>query len=198
MPSNHLIFCPPLFSFCLQSFPASGSFPVSQLFESDDQCIGASASASVLLMNIQDWLPLWLTDWISLQFKGLLRVFVSTTIWKHRFFSTQSSLWSSNNQSLDLVAYWLRAFIYLPQDLDHCCMPTLHMLFILRRNPQSGQRDPIWRALDWFWPKPKDLSRARTPKEMLPGGQWYFRNCGAAFPFWVCPLWVYHSWILRN
>ena len=120
MPSNHLIFGPPLFSFCLQSFPVSGSFPVSQLFESDDQSIGASASASVLLMNIQDWFPLGLTDWISLQFKGLSRVFVSTTIWKHWFFSTQSSLWSSNNQSLDLVAYWLLAFIYLPQDLGHC------------------------------------------------------------------------------
>ena len=78
------------------------------------------------------------------------------------------------------------------------CIPTLHMLFILRRNPQSGQRDPIWRAPDWFWPKPKGLSRTRTPKEMLPGGQWYFRNCATAFPFWVCPLWVYHSWILRN
>ena len=116
----------------------------------------------VLLMNIQDWFPLGLTDLISLQFNGLSRVFVSTTIWKHRFFSTQPSLWSNNNQSLDLVAYWLLAFIYLPQDLDHCCMPTLHMLFILRRKPQSGQRDPIWRALDWFWPKPKGLSRTRT------------------------------------
>ena len=108
------------------------------------------------------------------------------------------TLGANAERKLRVAAYWLRAFIYLPQDLDHCCMPTLHMLFILRRNPQSGQRDPIWRALDWFWPKPKDLSRARTPKEMLPGGQWYFRNCGAAFPFWVCPLWVYHSWILRN
>ena len=71
------------FSSCLQSFPASGSFPVSQLFTSGGQSIGASASASVLPMNIQDWFPLGLTGLISLQSKGLSRVFSNTTIWKH-------------------------------------------------------------------------------------------------------------------
>ena len=73
------------FSSWLQSFPASGSFQVSQFFQSDDQCIGVSASASVLPMNIQYWLPLWLTYLISLQCKGLSRVFTSTTVQKHQF-----------------------------------------------------------------------------------------------------------------
>ena len=76
------------FSSCLQSFPASGSFPVSQLFASGGQSIGASASASVLLMNIQDWFPLGLTGLISLLSKGLFRVFSSTTVQNHYFFST--------------------------------------------------------------------------------------------------------------
>ena len=74
MPSNHLILCCP-FSSCLQSFPASGSFPMSQLFALGGQSIGASASASVLPMNIQGWFPLGWTGWISLQSKGLSRVF---------------------------------------------------------------------------------------------------------------------------
>ena len=69
------------FSSCLQSLPASGSFPVSQLFASGNQSIGASASASVLPMNIQGWFPLGLTGLISLQSKGLSRVFSNTTVW---------------------------------------------------------------------------------------------------------------------
>ena len=80
------------FSFCLQSFPASGSFPMSQLFASGDQSIRASVSTSVLPMNIQGWFPLGLIGLISLQSKGLSRVFSSTTIWKHQFFSTQFSI----------------------------------------------------------------------------------------------------------
>ena len=74
MPSNHLISGIP-FSSCLQSFPASGSFPMSQFFESGGQSIGASASPSVLPMNIQDWFPLGLTGLISFQSRGLSRVF---------------------------------------------------------------------------------------------------------------------------
>ena len=77
------------FSSCLQSFPASGSFPVSQLFASGGQSIGASASASVLPVNIQGLLPLGLSDLISLQSKGLWRVFSSTPVQKHQFFGTQ-------------------------------------------------------------------------------------------------------------
>ena len=83
------------FSSCLQSSPASGSFPMSQFFASGGQSIGVSASASVLSMNIQDWLPLGWTGWISLQSKGLSRVFSNTTVQKHQFFSAQLSLWSN-------------------------------------------------------------------------------------------------------
>ena len=79
------------FSFHLQSFPALGSFQMSQLFTSDGQSTGVSASASVLPMNIQDWFPLGLTGWI-LQSKGLSRVFSNTTVQKHQFFCAQLSL----------------------------------------------------------------------------------------------------------
>ena len=84
-----------LFSFCLQSFPALGSFPMNWLFMSDGQSIGVWSSASVLPMNIQNWFPLGLIGLISSQTKGLSRVFSSMTIWKHQFFSAQSSLWSN-------------------------------------------------------------------------------------------------------
>ena len=80
------------FSSCPQSFPASGSFLMSQLFASCGQSIGVSASTSVPLMNTQDWSPLEWTGWISLQSKGLSRVFSNTTVQKHKFFSTQLSL----------------------------------------------------------------------------------------------------------
>ena len=81
-----------LFFSHLQSFPAPGSFPVSQFFTSGGQSIEVSASASVLPMNIQDWFPLGWTGWISLQSKGLSRVFSNTTFQKHQFFSSQLSL----------------------------------------------------------------------------------------------------------
>ena len=80
------------FSSCLQSVPASGSFPMSQLFASGGQSIGVSASTSVLPMNIQDWFPLGWTGWISLQSKGLSRAFSNTTVQKHQFFGAQRSL----------------------------------------------------------------------------------------------------------
>ena len=79
-------------SSCPQSFPASGSFPVSQLFTSGGQSIGVSASTSVLPMNTQDCSPFGYTGWISLQSKGLSRVFSNTTVQKHQFFSAQLSL----------------------------------------------------------------------------------------------------------
>ena len=96
MPSNQLILCRP-FSSCPQSFPASGSFPMSQLFASGGQSIDVSVSASVLLMNIQGWFPLGLTGLISLLSKRLSRVFSSTTVWKHQFFGVQPSLWSNSH-----------------------------------------------------------------------------------------------------
>ena len=83
------------FSFCLQSFPASGPFPMSQLFISGSQSIGASAS--VLPVNIQDWSPLGWTGWISLQSKGLPRVFSNITVQKNQFFGTKLSLWSNSH-----------------------------------------------------------------------------------------------------
>ena len=90
------------FSFCLQSFTASRSFPVSQLFTSGSQSIGASALASVLPMNIQGWFPLGLTGLNSLQSKRLSRVFSSTTVQKHQFFGAQPSLLSNSH-----ICTWL-------------------------------------------------------------------------------------------
>ena len=96
MPSNHSILFA-LFSSCSQSFPASGSFPMSHFFPSNGQSIGALVSASVLPMPIQDWFPLGWTGWISLQSKGLSRVFSNTTVQKHQFFGAQPSLWSNSH-----------------------------------------------------------------------------------------------------
>ena len=96
------------FSSCLQSLPASGSFPMSHLFASGGQRIGASASVSVLPMNIQGWFPLGLTGLISLQSKELSRVFSNTTIWKHQFSGTHASLWSNSH-----ICTWLLEKPYL-------------------------------------------------------------------------------------
>ena len=90
------------FSSCPQSFPASGSFQMSQLFSSGGQSIGVSGSTSVLPMNTQDWSPLGWTGWISLQPKGLSRVFCNTTVQKHQFFCTQLS-----SQSNSHIHRWL-------------------------------------------------------------------------------------------
>ena len=97
------------FSFCLQSFPSSGSFPVSQFFTSGGQSIGVSASgASVFPMNIHDWFPWGWTGWISLQSKGLSRVFSNTTVQKHPFFTLPYPVPLGNQKSLlyvwDLVS----------------------------------------------------------------------------------------------
>ena len=83
------------FSSCLQSFPASGSFQMSQFFASGGQSIGASAS--VLSINIQDLFPLGWTGWISLQSKGLSRVFSNTLVQRHQFFGAQLPLWSNSH-----------------------------------------------------------------------------------------------------
>ena len=88
-----------LFSSCLESFPASGSFPMSQLFSSGGQSIGVSASTSVLPTNIQDWFPLGWTGWIFLQSKGLSRVFSNTTVQKHQS-SVLSFLYSTTLTSI--------------------------------------------------------------------------------------------------
>ena len=93
IPSSHLILDA---LFCPQSFPASGTFPMSWLFASDDQTTGASASASVLPTSIQDWFPLRPTGLVSLQSKGLSGVFSSTTVQRHKFFHVLPSLQSSS------------------------------------------------------------------------------------------------------
>ena len=96
MPSNHLVLCHPLF--LLPSiFPSFRIFQISHLVASGGQSIGASASASVLPMNIQGWFHLGLTYLNSLQSKGLWKVFSNTTIQKHQFFSSQPSLWSKSH-----------------------------------------------------------------------------------------------------
>ena len=109
MPSN-FSFSDALFSSCLQSFPVSGSFPINWLFTSGSQSTGASASGSVLLMNIQGWFPLGVTGLIFLLSKGLSRVFSSTRFQKHQFFGTQPSLWSnspSHTWLLEKLRLWL-------------------------------------------------------------------------------------------
>jgi len=122
MSSNHLILCCPL-SFCLQSLPASGSFPMSPLFASGGQSIGASASVSLLPMNIQGWFPLALTGLLSLQSKGLSRVFSSTSLeasilWHSAFFMVQltsvSDSWKKH--IFDYMAFvgkkWCLCFLF--------------------------------------------------------------------------------------
>ena len=96
------------FSFCLQSFPTSGSFSITQLFLSGGQSIGASASGSVFPVNIKDWFPLRLTGLLSLLSKGLSRVFSSTTDWRHQFFSAQIFL-----TSISHIHTWLLEKPYL-------------------------------------------------------------------------------------
>ena len=99
------------FSFCLHSFPTLGSFPINWLFASGGQSVGASASTSVLPMNIQGWFPLGLTSLISFQYKRLSRVFSSATIRK-QFFGTQPSLWSNSHICARLIE-WLYSFDYV-------------------------------------------------------------------------------------
>ena len=97
------------FSFCLlQSFPASGPFPISHLFASCGQHIGASASALVLLINIQGWFPLGSAGLISWHSEELSRVFSSTTVWKHQFFGAQLSLWTSSH-----IYYYMMWLLYM-------------------------------------------------------------------------------------
>ena len=105
MQSNHLILCIP-FSSSLQSFPASGSFPLSQFFTSSGQRIGVSASTSVLPMNTQDWSALEWTGWISLHSKGLSRVFSNTTVMDHYKWKS----WSVNKA---IQFKWQNNMIYI-------------------------------------------------------------------------------------
>ena len=113
--------------FCLQSFPASESFPRSRLFELGGQSIGASTSASVLTMTIQGWFPLGLTGLISSPSKGLSRVFSSTAVQKHQFFGAQPSLWSNSH-----ICTWLLErpylWLYRPLSAKWCLYFLTHCL----------------------------------------------------------------------
>ena len=119
----------PLSSPCPQSFLASGSFPVNQLYATGGEIIGASASASILPMNSKGWLPLGL---ISVLSKELSRVFSSTTVWKHQFFGDQLSLWSSSHIHTWLleknIALTIQTFLVLIKSLGVallCHMPSI-------------------------------------------------------------------------
>ena len=100
------------FSSCPQSFPASGSFPMSQFFISGGQSIGVSTSTSLLPMNTQPWSPLGWTGWISLQSKGLSRVFSNTTVQKHQFFGTQLSSQSNSLRSIQFLSFIVSIFAW--------------------------------------------------------------------------------------
>ena len=132
MLSNHLILC------CSQYFPASGSFPMSQIFVSEGQIIGASAS--VLPMNIQGWFPLGLSGLMSLQPKGLSRVFSSTTIQKHQFFGcsafimwTQPLLWSHPYMTTGKTIAWtILTFVSTLMSLIFNTLSRFVIVFLLR------------------------------------------------------------------
>ena len=129
MPSNHLILCSfsvAPFSSCPQSFSASGSFPMGQQFTSGDQTIGASASASVLPMDIQGWFSFSIASLISLLSKGLSRVFSCTIVQKDQFFSTQPSLWSNSHTSVH--DYWKNHSF----DYTKLCWQSDVFLFLIR------------------------------------------------------------------
>ena len=119
---------------CPQSFTSSGSFPMSQLFTSGGQRIGVSASASVLPMNIQDWSPLGWTGWISLQSKGLSRVFSSTTIWNVRYKSNKiciRSIWEKIQKFNELKSKNLtmkKHSTSVDRETQHCQMSALPKL----------------------------------------------------------------------
>ena len=140
------------FSSCLQSFPASGSFPMSQFFPSGGQSTGVSASKSVLPMNTQNGSPLGRTGWISLQFKGLSRVFSNTTVQKHQFFSAELSSLSKSH-----IDTWLLEKPYPTRRnfVDKVISLLFNMLsrLIITFLPRTKHLLISWQQyyLQWFW-----------------------------------------------
>ena len=124
------------FSSCPQSFQASGSFPMSQLFASGGQRIGVSASTSVLQMSTKNWSPLGWTGWISLQFKGFSRVLSNITVQKHQFFSTQLSLQSNSHNPYTTtektIALTRQTFVYKVMSLLFNMLSRLVKTFLPR------------------------------------------------------------------
>ena len=133
------------FSSCPQSFPASGSFPVSQFFTSGVQSIGVSASASVLPVTIQGWFPLGWTGWISLQSKGLSRVFSNTTVQKHQFFDTELSLYSISH-----IHTWLLGKPYSPSEVLFVLMRVKFSADCLPLQCSSGA-EIVAKVFQGFW-----------------------------------------------
>ena len=134
MPSNYLILCHPLL-LLPSTFPIIRVFSVSQFFASGGQSIGVSASASVLSMNIQDWFPLEWTGWISLQSKGLPRVFSNTTVQKYQFFGTQLSLESNFHPNMTngkTIALTRRTFVGKVMSLLFNMLSRLIIAFLPR------------------------------------------------------------------
>ena len=121
------------FSFCLHSFPVSGSFPKSQLFASGNQSIGASTSSSFHPMDIQGWFSLGLTSLISFQSKGLSRVFSSATIQRHHFFSVQPSLWSNSHIYTWLYSFGFMNFVDKLMSLLFNMLSRFAIVFLPRR-----------------------------------------------------------------
>ena len=140
MPSNHLIPCHPLL---LQPsiFPASGSFQMSQFFASGGQITGVSASTSVLPMNIQDWFPLGLTGQISLQSKGLSKVFSSTTVQKHQLFLTIKYK-SEDILGESVTLFWI---LIMVMAMGLCAFVTSH------RTMQHKDWSLLFINLKWIW-----------------------------------------------
>ena len=150
------------FSSHLQSFPASGSFPMSQLFASGGQSIGVSASASVPSVNTQDWSPLGWTGWISLQSKGLSGAFFSTTFRKYQFFSTLPSLWSNSiylyMTTGKTIALTMWTFVNKVMSLVFNTLSRFVIAFLLRSKSlvywgvniiSAGGQEPIFPPFTW-------------------------------------------------
>ena len=144
------------FSSCLWSFPESGCFPMSQFFTSGGQSIGASASVSILRMNIQGWFPLGWTGLISLLSKGFSRVFSSTTIWRHKFFGAQPSSWSNSQKTVLTFRSKRGQDFSLPRSLGAS-----------RAFQDSSLRGSSWGMSGDFWSPWKPL---KPPHLLLP--QW--------------------------
>ena len=150
MPSSHLILYLP-FSSCPQSLPASGSFPMSQLFPSGGQSIGVSISASVFPMITQDWSPSAWTGWVSLQFKGLSRVFSNTTVQKHQFLGTQLSSQSNSHKTIALTR---RTSVGKVMSLLFNMLSRLVITLLRRRNVSWLSNLTQWLSSSsclWFW-----------------------------------------------
>ena len=151
-----------LFSFCLQSFPASETFPMSQIFISGGQSIGVSAST---LMNIQDWFPLGFTGLIFLLSKGLSRVFSSTTVQKHQFFGTLPSLWPNSHNctwllgiqvyigSIYSIYYWLFHWRTLTNAANRCSLRAgplnLHLFCLYFNKKITLEAQCCWSNYRW-------------------------------------------------